>query len=245
MALDFVANYDTLFPSIVAVKAKESAALTTSQRRTPVRKRTKPVDMRMSRSSLAASQNSNVASMPTSGSATGLKDTVVQESQEFNARQPTTTFAATATLKPNVQTVVEEQSNMTDEVAPTPISERVLGGLPDSSQSTAAAHQSEDNYLGVDSSIVAAIDTGASVGSSDSAYGTPPAESGALPSTEEGFDAKAGDNNASSNDATTDKPLSNVARLSKQFGASASGSSVAGPRGPRPAGGRAVSPAQK
>lgn len=84
MALDFVANYDPLFPSIVAVKAKESATLE-SQRRTPVRKRTKPVDMRTSRSSLAASQNGSVPPVPTSGPPIGLKDTVVQESRRTTA----------------------------------------------------------------------------------------------------------------------------------------------------------------
>lgn len=134
---------------------------------------------------------------------------------------------------------------MADEVAPTPISERVLGGLPDGNQSTAAAHRSDENYLGVDKSIVDAIDMGASVGSADSAYGTPPDEDSVVPSAADGTNAKTGDSNASSNDATAEKPLSNVARLSKQFGAPASGSSVAGPRAPRPAGGRAVSPAQK
>ncbi|KDN47337.1 hypothetical protein K437DRAFT_262467 [Tilletiaria anomala UBC 951] len=240
LVIDLVKNYDKLFPDIVAAKAKESGLANQAKRRAPVRRRTKPIDMRTSRSSLAAAHGDapplplikDAASPSPSASLSVLNNTVVQPSDLLapatGPLQKPKIITKTGKIDGGDGVVKDDASGSALVATPTPISERMLGSLP---TTTTGKDTQVKNELNMDSHSLDVIDAGSE--NND----TLPASSTALHSTSEG---KEGDADATIADgsaaAQADKPLSNVARLSRQFAAPTSG--IGGPRGPRPAGSR-------
>ncbi len=102
--MDFVTHYEQLFPDVVAAKTKEAAAA--RARPTPVRKRTKPVDMRVSRSSIAAAGKEPPVPFHSEGAG-----------EISNVKLPSLT------------TNVDKTSHAED-TSPTPIAERMLSDHP-------------------------------------------------------------------------------------------------------------------
>ena len=223
MAVDLVQHYQELFPTIVAAKAKETG-LASQTRKTPTRRRTKPIDMRMSRTWLES--QGDVPPLP------GQVPTVAEpQKASGNSSRPKIETSGVPSI------ASEEKRTGT----PTPIAERVLvGGLPSSKDSERTDAETAEKYLGVDSSILDAIDAGHSRRSdaAGSTYGTPPAADSSLPGTDEKEVLDEGEAGGAAGGDKVGQGLSNVQRLSRQFGAAAASPSVAGPRGPRPAGAR-------
>lgn len=191
LAHDLIKYYDDLLPKLLDRKAKESEAAQFAQRRTPIRKRTKPVDQRMSRSRMVASSAEVPLPVPSKGQIT---------SQVNPAPAPA------LAIPPKLEIDLKEEE--TDEsTTPTPIGSRILAN-------SLAVKEEDPSRVKSPSSISA---------SSSSAYNTP-----------DEADDKAAVSPSLNTIADEDKPLSNVARLSRQFGSSGSVKSMV--RGPRAAG---------
>ncbi|CDW96767.1 hypothetical protein [Sporisorium scitamineum] len=215
VVVDLIQHYDQIFPELVEKKFKEAAAqvsaspsgksgFTNGQRSTPIRKRTKPVDQRISRSSIGSDlqqgakklieqmdEREKGARVEQPPPVPKLPDEEVSEKVQPEPSMPPAIVTATDTT-----TLAVKQSD--DLSAPTPLTERVL--------TSSGAPQREAETVSVAAEEKEADDT---------------------------------------------KPLSNVARLSRQFnsglgsnsGASVAGgkrTSMGGVRGPRPAGARAA-----
>ncbi|GAC94685.1 potential GTPase activator [Pseudozyma hubeiensis SY62] len=198
VVVDLVQHYDSIFPELVEKKLKEVATPNGKkgwQRPTPIRKRTKPVDQRISRSSIGSDLQQGakifVEQMGRSEEQPPLPEKQLADSEKTQAMPPVIdTSSSNATA----------QQKMDDDLAaPTPLTDRMLS----------SSHQLEAE------TISAASETAESTKLED--------------------------------DDT--KPLSNVARLSRQFGALGSGgatgatskrTSLGGVRGPRPAGARSA-----
>jgi hypothetical protein len=193
LAHDLIKYYDDLLPGLLAKKSKESEAALLSQRKTPIRKRTKPIDQRMSRSRIAASAQENPLPIK----------------KDDDASQQTPTKIKTQQLP------LQREEDDDDSV--TPIGSRIL-------PSTLSVKKEEEPLR---------VKSPAST-SSSGAYDTPdeadekPPPKAAAPAP----NPESADNKPIHDDDTR---LSNVARLSRQFGSSGSVKSMV--RGPRAAGG--------
>lgn len=210
MTIDLIKYYDELLPTVTDRKAKESEAVA-AQRRTPIRKRTKPVDQRLSRSKMAASAGHDVPMLPPKDGSIGMAasptDLMTQGLPDGASGRPT---VATRGAKEAAQAATAG-----DEEAPTPLADRVL-------QSTTS------NNLKAPERV-----TSPSSASGGSAYDTPGE------SDDEVKKAAPATSHAASSSPGEDTPTSNVARLSRQFGSMGSGRSNV--RGPRAAGSRPTS----
>lgn len=190
LVYDLVKYYDDLLPPIINAKAKDSEVLH-AQRRTPLRKRTKPVDQRISRSRLSVQDTT----LPTEG----LEKLSVSSSHE---KQPKVVTNDLPTA---------EREDSADDSVVTPIASRIL---PTDSGSSDRLVPSDIPQRQVASP---------SNHSEASAYDTPDEDTNKSSSAQD------------SSTADEDKPLSNVARISRQFGNSDGGSRGSKVRGPRQA----------
>ncbi|KAN0064324.1 Rho-GTPase-activating protein 8 [Thecaphora frezii] len=244
LVIDLIKYYDQIFPPLVEKKLNEhatsdtadeatgkgiSSAVAGGQRKMPIRKRTKPVDQRISRSSIGSDLQEGAKrlaeqfggrnagppkppikdetpAVPAKASTESVPETVPEEAQLTPFETPTEEVDASAALPPtapsiDTSTLVGASEKKADnEAAPTPLSQRIIGG-----------------------GGLAEVPAGAKAVEKASEE---PAEE-AMKSPKPPLDDE-------------DKPLSNVARLSRQF---ASGGSLKTPgsgavRGPRPAGAR-------
>lgn len=240
--MDLIHNYSELFPALIGQKAKESESAAAAARKMPVRKRTKPIDQRMSRSQMqkdhAAAQAGfkalRQAQDQSLGAGAGIPLPPNPVAKEESSKPVTAPIITTQKISSN-QTA--SPSAMKDAELPTPLSTRVLGGgLPGNTP----AEITGTNVLSIERT---ASPAGQSAGGS-STYGSAQGDSSpkilspeikpaspSVPAAATALDSTS----YTSPKLDEDKPLSNVARLSRQFGSSSS----TGVRGPRPAGGRA------
>ncbi|EST08156.1 Rho GTPase-activating protein domain protein [Kalmanozyma brasiliensis GHG001] len=199
VVIDLVQHYEDIFPDLVAKKRDEAAAqVSTSpsngwaqgQRPTPIRKRTKPVDQRISRSSIGADLQQ------------GTKMLVEQMERERSSRggsEPPVPEKTPPTPPPAIVTATDTamEKQQDNAAAPTPLADRVLTSSADS----AAGREAET----------------VSIASETAEHAEQQEE---------------------------EKPLSNVARLSRQFNSANLGPAAKRTggvvRGPRPAGARAA-----
>ncbi|KAK0551951.1 Rho-GTPase-activating protein 8 [Tilletia horrida] len=217
LAMDLIQHYEAIFPGLLARKARESEL--SAARKMPIRKRTKPIDQRLSRSQMqaqfAASQNKGVPPLPTASAAAAatavskaatnvadgakrLGQTIVTNvEQVISTASPLSGNSANQDLRGGATEAGEDG----DAVPPTPIASRVLQGAR---SDTLKAGPGSEKSAGSAPVVPAAAATPAA----------------AAPAS------------------------SNVARLSRQFGGSAasSGTAATGVRGPRPAGARTARP---
>ncbi|KAE8266107.1 hypothetical protein A4X09_0g6241 [Tilletia walkeri] len=228
LTMDLIQNYEAIFPALLARKARESE-LSAAHRRMPVRKRTKPIDQRLSRSQMLAAQaaqhQNGMPAMPPSGAGAGAgaaaanaASNVVTGARRLGQRIVTNVENAIATsssplsASPGDVSRTKELKEDDDEegVPPTPIGARVLQGARADTATTSPA------------------------GASTPTAATPTAA-------------------ASTGSSSSSAPLSNVQRLSRQFAAGGAGaapvspvvgsaSAASGVRGPRPAGARSARP---
>lgn len=220
VVVDLVQHYDEIFPELVEKKKAEAAAQasaspskngwTNGQRPMPIRKRTKPVDQRISRSSIGSDLQQ------------GARKLIEQLDEREKSRSveqppPVPALPAEHSEKPLPPPAIVTDTNTTTEsakaddniAAPTPLTDRMLS----SSHVQAASQEAETVSIHSET-----------------------AES---------------QKEEREKEEDQDKPLSNVARLSRQFNSGnldSGGSSGhtkrvslgGGPRGPRPAGARAA-----
>ena len=231
VVVDLIQHYDQIFPELVEKKLKEAAAQVgaspsgksgraNGQRPMPIRKRTKPVDQRISRSSIGSDLQQGARKL-------------IEQLDERGARHseqlpPVPTIPAEHGEKALPPTIVTSTSPATEtakaednEVAPTPLHDRMLSSHSQAASASTGTQEAET--VSVHSEVAEA-------------------------QREEKAEA---DEKAKEDD---DKPLSNVARLSRQFNSGNLGSSGGsgsgghskrvslggGVRGPRPAGARAA-----
>ena len=203
VVVDLVQHYGAIFPELVDKRLKESVSASPSssrtgfaadgQRRTPIRKRTKPVDQRISRSSIGSDLQQ------------GAKKLIEQldEQQRGHREEPLPPVPALAAAeeKPQPQSQpsapaaidtlstasIAASKQLDDAAAPTPLTDRVLtSSHPEAETVSVAADRKLDEQV-------------------------------------------------------EEKPLSNVARLSRQFNSiDRKRTSLGGVRGPRPAGARSA-----
>lgn len=221
LAHDLVKFYDELLPALLERKAKESEAALFAQRRTPIRKRTKPVDQRMSRSRMAA----DFAGAP----ALPAKERAGQRESEWSSPSPKV-----------VTSMAGEKEE--EDATPTPIASRILG--------------SSNSTLAVDEAEASRVKSPSSVSGASSSYDTPDDEADAAVEGKDAAgndqtsttraDAESTDKSSSPSKASLheeDRPLSNVARLSRQFGSNSSAKSMV--RGPRAANASGATPTRQ
>ncbi|KAJ9475768.1 Rho-GTPase-activating protein RGD2 [Pseudozyma hubeiensis] len=200
VVVDLVQHYDSIFPELVEKKLKEVASPNGKkgwERPTPIRKRTKPVDQRISRSSIGSDLQQGAKIFVEQMGRSEEQQPPVPEKQLVDSE---TTQVMPPAIDTSSSTATAQQKLDDDLAAPTPLTDRML---------SSPSHQLEAE------TVSAASET---------------AESTKL---EEEDDTR---------------PLSNVARLSRQFGALGSGgasgtskrTSLGGVRGPRPAGARSA-----
>ncbi|TKY88382.1 hypothetical protein EX895_002734 [Sporisorium graminicola] len=230
VVVDLILHYDQIFPELVEKKLKEAAAaaaaqasgspsgksgFTNGQRRTPIRKRTKPVDQRISRSSIGSDLQQGAKKLIEQmdererGTSSRVSDQSQQQlpppppvpkvtaDQASSKVEPSPSLPPAIVTSTDATTTAAKQSD--DLSAPTPLTERVL----------TSSQQREAETVSVAS--------------------------------------EKAEQQQAEND---EKPLSNVARLSRQFNSANLGSnpsggggkrtSMGGVRGPRPAGARAA-----
>ena len=265
LVMDLVGHYDELLPKALERKNKKEEEAAVLKRRTPLRKRTKPVDQRIRRSQLGGEGG------------TGMERWQLNDGEVPPVPSKLDTSAAATAA------ATQQGTELTDEPeAATPIAERVLTSSSSSSTTTAPASTGTSTAASTlaPPSSDAADDGGSTSASSapGSSYGTPKEEvtrtlspagaSTALPlataSEKPAAAAAAAKSSASSSSSrpsspikvsgggedgasSTGMPLSNVARLSRQFNSStgsgsgsaaSSGLSRSGSntsvRGPRP-----------
>lgn len=200
VVVDLVQHYDSIFPELVEKKLKEAASPNGKkgwERPTPIRKRTKPVDQRISRSSIGSDLQQGAKIFVEQMGRSEEQQPPVPEKQLVNSE---TTQAMPPAIDTSSSNATAQQKLADDLAAPTPLTDRMLS----------SSHQLEAE------TISAASET---------------AESTKLEQDDD------------------TRPLSNVARLSRQFGALGSGgasgtttkrTSLGGVRGPRPAGARSA-----
>ncbi|CAO1625758.1 unnamed protein product [Sympodiomycopsis kandeliae] len=244
---DLITHYEELIPPVLSRKSKIEEEATIAKRKMPTRKRTKPIDTRIRRSQFPMDASAPplpakvpVASPPkivTDGSS-GDKDTNTETEDT-----PTPTPIAERMLSGHAPPSSSGAANQDTSAA---AGERLLSGHAPPSTS------GDDKRLSAPPAT-ATSDAGGSSGGS--AYGTPTEEK----ESDETIVGLSNDKTTSPEESTLhdeDKPLSNVARLSRQFGSnssigskmsrSGSGASTSGGvRGPRPAGGRAGAHSQQ
>ncbi|PWN48906.1 hypothetical protein IE53DRAFT_398827 [Violaceomyces palustris] len=243
LAMDLVQYYDRIFPDLLARKARESDLALAAQRRMPIRKRTKPVDQRISRSSigrdvqeghqLLAAQYGSMHASDSNGSSQSPEPSLMNEAIRRGASPIAEEDERDAEKKresmprPTIDTSAQGGVQKTgEEIAPTPISQRVLSVSSSAVPTDSIPIAEEKGQTGEPSS-----EAEAKTAKEDIAI-PGPAATGAAPAVD-GAPAPASANSTSKGTVDEeDKPLSNVARLSRQFGSSG------GPRGPRPAGAR-------
>lgn len=205
LAHDLIKYYDELFPKLLDKKAKESEAAHFAQRRTPIRKRTKPVDQRMSRSRMAAS--SAEVPLPL------MKKPITSQGNPI--------AAPALAIPAKLDTSLKGEDEADESTTPTPIGSRML-------VSTLAVKEEDPSRVKSPSSVSAASP-------SSSAYNTPDDEAEDKAAAALNPSLSSSSSSPPLNTSTSeDKPLSNVARLSRQFGSSGSVKSMV--RGPRAAG---------
>ncbi|UZJ54930.1 hypothetical protein CBS101457_004250 [Exobasidium rhododendri] len=219
LAHDLVTFYDVLFPSLMEKRAKESEEALQALRRIPTRKRTKPIDQRISRSRIA-SAGAGVPALPS-------KDTSERNKMASPLAPPKveTQFSS----KGKGEADDEDEDNM-----PTPVASRIL----DTSQSIGKIAGDgvimNSDTLTPSSADTTRVKSPSSTSAASSTYGTPDEaeettiklSKGSMISETPSIPAKTIDE---------EKSLSNVARLSRQFGSGGSGSIKSGVRGPRAA----------
>ncbi|CBQ69590.1 conserved hypothetical protein [Sporisorium reilianum SRZ2] len=223
VVVDLILWYDQIFPELVEKKRKETAAQSSAspsgksgvangQRPTPIRKRTKPVDQRISRSSIGSDLQQGAKKLIEQmdererGAAK-----VLEPAPAAKAPADELTHKPEPALPPAIVTATDATTTAAkqtdDAAAPTPLTERVLASAS-----------------------------------------TPQREAETVSAASE-HEEQQEQQQAHDSDKDTDKPLSNVARLSRQFNSATLGSggavgkrtSVGGAvRGPRPAGARAA-----
>jgi len=217
LAHDLIKFYDDLLPSLLEKKAKESEAALFAQRRTPIRKRTKPVDQRMSRSRMAAA-------------GVGLP---MLPPKDAHSGSHTVSAATGPSPPPKVETQQLNQGKDEDDNTPTPIASRILGS---------SSNDNKSNTLAVGESDPARVKSPSSVSAASSSYDTPDEAEETVTTTTKEPEVTSPPATASTplspsitsgSVVDEDKSLSNVARLSRQFGSS--GSIKSGVRGPRAA----------
>lgn len=238
--MDLISNYESLFPDLISKKIKETESLNNSIRKMPIRKRTKPIDQRVSRSQMQKNYAETQASFKalrqaqdqTLGAGAGIP--IVPEKEKKDDKPvtaPIVTTQVTSTVHPSTS------SPANDPELPTPLSTRVLGG---GLNNTAITEEPKDSLTIERTASPAAVSAGGS-----STYGSAQGDSSPLvlspevkPTTPSSVveTPSITSTTTSTEQFDQDKPLSNVARLSRQFGSSSSGGGV---RGPRPAGARA------
>lgn len=230
LAYDLITFYNDLLPKVLDTKAKEGEVLQAYQRNIPIRKRTKPVDQRLSRSRI--SQGASVPPLPQSSAAT---HTAPSASPEMLA---TSNVAAPTLVTDNIKNEGKAE-NADEDDSTTPIASRILpmgqassGGEKSTPQPAAVASASMLSPRGAEADRAASP----SSQGDGSAYGTPDEDE--RPKTTAAAGAA-----TSPPPLDEDKPLTNVARLSRQFGNPGSGSgSGSGSRGSKVRGPRAANP---
>lgn len=234
LVVDLLQHYDAIFPELVEKKRKEATAAVSpdakssgspsgfvnGQRPMPIRKRTKPVDQRISRSSIGSDMQQ------------GARKLIEQmDERERNSRA----FGQGNEKLPPVPVVPSDYSEKGQPSAPPAI-------VTSSDASTVAAKEQDD--------LAAPTPLTERVLSSSAPTQQKEAETVSISSEKAEQNASA----AAAADDDSDRPLSNVARLSRQFNSANLGSnsssgaksshakrvSMGGVRGPRPAGARAA-----
>jgi hypothetical protein len=231
LAYDLIMYYDDLLPKILDAKAKDGEKLQEFQRKTPIRKRTKPVDQRISRSSIARS--TDMPPMPLVPFVEEQETAAQFDRQSDSRSAPAINTAGSAKTSTASAAAEEEQ-------AATPLANRTLpfslkqGGNSKSSAAPAAARAASTDKLAASTAQRSPDNDRAlspSNASDASAYDTPDEDDKSKTTTtatdatssakSEASMAKS-DSTAPSkgaHDYDEDKPLSsNVARLSRQFG---------------------------
>ncbi|PWZ01952.1 hypothetical protein BCV70DRAFT_198230 [Testicularia cyperi] len=238
VVMDLIQYYPDIFPALVEKKLKEkntpaaaasngngvSSSIVDGQRRAPIRKRTKPVDQRIKRSSIGTDLQQGakilmeqmderergprppgkdakdvppVPSLPMSSMVAAATEGKTESGPDPLSEETTVAAAPPAIVTSDLASATKDFKTADDAAAPTPLTERVL-----------------------------------SSSASDKKPVEPVKEAETMPIEDE------------------DKPLSNVARLSRQFNSgnlggsgsrvSSGSSTTGGPRGPRPAGARSA-----
>ncbi|CAD6979121.1 unnamed protein product [Tilletia controversa] len=239
LTMDLIQNYESIFPSLLARKARESE-LSAAHRAMPVRKRTKPVDQRLSRSQMLAAQAAqNQNGMP-----------VLPSSGGGNAAANAASNVVTGARRLG-QRIVTNVENAMGTSSQSPISTS-----PESARKRLAAAGEEEEEGVPPTPIASRVLQGARADTLKGSTGSAATAPAPAPSTPVHASASAGSNSATA-------PLSNVARLSRQFGGGGSGGNspvlptsgtlptlsgaaavggAGGVRGPRPAGARSARP---
>lgn len=255
LLMDLVTYYEELVPPALNRKSKQEEEAQVAKRRMPTRKRTKPIDTRIRRSQIGV--GSGVDRAPPVPEMPRVPPKIITDGVGSTALE---------TASP-VDAVAADTSD-----TPTPIAERMLSGHAPPETTTSSSSVDAGTTLAAPVAPTSASDAGGSSGGS--AYGTPPDETDSKRLGENSVgatEADEGDDTIESIkksspplSATTttavapapalpydeDRPLSNVARLSRQFGSASSGTGSGGGgvsrstsgnavRGPRPAGARA------
>nr|CDI55673.1 conserved hypothetical protein (N-terminal fragment) [Melanopsichium pennsylvanicum 4] len=240
VTVDLLSHYNEIFPELVEKKKKEAASAvstspskagwTNGQRPMPIRKRTKPVDQRISRSSIGSDlqqgakilmeqMDERERSKVEQHTTPSVPSVPSEHSEKVQPALPVSIITST---DPNIESA-KRRDNIS---APTPLHDRLL-----SSQSTSQ----EAETVSVASDIAEAKAEAEAAATAD-------AQMQQQQQQESEVQGK-----------SDDKPLSNVARLSRQFNSGNLGSnsssgaggpskrvSLGGVRGPRPAGARSA-----
>ncbi|EPQ27827.1 uncharacterized protein PFL1_04572 [Pseudozyma flocculosa PF-1] len=245
LVMDLVQHYEAIFPALLEKKLSEhpsaagngiaaangdapangiSSAVTGGQRKVPIRKRTKPVDQRISRSSIGRD----------------LQEGAKRLAEQFGERGGGAGAGAAAAPKPPVKDETPAVPTKTEPIVEEP---HEAFATP-SEEIDAAAVEPAVLPPAAPAIDTSNLDVTAEKQADDEAAPTPLAQrvfaSGA--SSDDSPTSAAAAATQRQEEEDEDRPLSNVARLSRQFasGGSLKGSGGGIVRGPRPAGARSA-----
>ncbi|PWN44290.1 hypothetical protein IE81DRAFT_365039 [Ceraceosorus guamensis] len=242
LAMDLIGHYDELLPALLDRKTQEGESALAKQRKMPVRKRTKPIDVRPTRTSRGQGimgprePAPPVPALPAKDlkTGTGVSELHQTASPETSHSSIGTGGLASA-VRPSIQTsdVAKSGPNSASAEAPTPLSERVLGVVG------AGVTPATSTESLAPSTITPRPGSAATSSDGGSAYGTPTSEGPTQPVHVKSATTTTVEPSAAA--AAGAAASSNVARLSRQFGSLGSGSNSTGAnkvRGARPMGSR-------
>lgn len=136
VVMDLVQHYESIFPALLEQKEASSGSNSSitpdGQRKAPIRKRTKPVDQRISRSSIGRDVEQGARRfMEQVGASPKAPPPVPPVPIELQDSSPTKSAAAPAPALLDTQNLSTEKKDGEDEPTPTPIAQRVLNPLPE------------------------------------------------------------------------------------------------------------------